>query len=669
MSIANTFERGTLNLAEQEALFRSAMAEEVVKATAHVTAPIDAVQQTPAFHKVMAAANRIVARVAPDAPGIEARHLEAEIDGSWSVSERALLERTLAIFVTPASVTPSDADAALEALGTPKNAGTLREARSHILRGRAEAHLRAPLLDAEPIRSSGKGIAALLDDELVAQSRTIQRVPAHAVCSTVPDAPLPAAAAPVMQAPPTTEFASKTASMADPKDQDEFACDFARRSTLRFSEIIDPTLESIRFEYKLKPDNGQRHAIAERFAWITGDKRLCDYGPADIERYRSMMMRIPTTIRPGRLYKSGLMATPFDAALFPANLTKDVRSDRTINRDLSVLQGFSKYLSRTHWKSKFPRMIEMNFLDYAVTIKENLDDFGGLEPDRMPWTPDHLKAMYSLSLWQGGGEACKRLHPVAPFKVYQDAAFWVPLIGIYTGLSREEVCGLEVRDFYFDYEVPYLWVRNNMTKSHDGENPGGLKRYSRARAMPLHPQLLRLGLAEYVQAVAQEGLQSFNGTVPIFPELYSKEAKHHATGENVPAFGGRRFYAIAWRYIADATHAITPLPETRDGKKADFHSQRTYNQSVLASVVVSQALLDRHMGHALQGVGPSKYNKRPQALGIEEELRERLDMLIREMPNVSDHIPRPSKVNQLPLKLRSRVGSAPGRDAQRKYCA
>jgi hypothetical protein len=123
--------------------------------------------------------------------------------------------------------------------------------------------------------------------------------------------------------------------------------------------------------------------------------------------------------------------------------------------------------------------------------------------------------------------------------------------------------------------------------------------------MPLHPELLRLGLAEYVEAVAREGLLSFNGTVPIFPELYSKEAKHHATVELVPAFGGRLFYAIAWRSIADGTHAIIPLPETQDGKKADFHSQRTYNQSVLASVVVSQALLDRH-GHTLQGVGPSK---------------------------------------------------------------
>jgi hypothetical protein len=101
----------------------------------------------------------------------------------------------------------------------------------------------------------------------------------------------------------------------DTDDRDEVACHFAKRSTLRFSEIIEATLESMRFESNWKPDNGQRRAIAERFAWITSDKMPCDYGPADIERYRSKMMMIPTTIRPGKLNKSGLMAAPFDETL------------------------------------------------------------------------------------------------------------------------------------------------------------------------------------------------------------------------------------------------------------------------------------------------------------------------------------------------------------------
>ena len=195
-----------------------------------------------------------------------------------------------------------------------------------------------------------------------------------------------------------------------------------------------------------------------------------------------------------------------------------------------------------------------------------------------------------------------------------------------------------------------------------------LKTKARARVMPLHPELLELGLQDYAETIAKEQQHEVGSCTPIFPELWCKEAKYRGDGKKVPSFGGRRFYSIAWRYCADATHGVLPLPETSDGKKADFHSQRTYNHSVLASPTVAQKILDMHMGHASQGTGQKKYNRRALALGQIKELEERLDVMVREMPNVTSHIPRQSKVNLLHLRKRSRVGSAPGRDAQRKFC-
>ena len=58
----------------------------------------------------------------------------------------------------------------------------------------------------------------------------------------------------------------------------------------------------------------------------------------------------------------------------------------------------------------------------------------------------------------------------------------------------------------------------------------------------------------------------------------------------------------------------------------------------------------------------------PNLTPVPETHRERLKMLEREMPNVTAHVPRPSSVKLLPLNRRSRVGSAPGRDAQKKFC-
>lgn len=143
-----------------------------------------------------------------------------------------------------------------------------------------------------------------------------------------------------------------------------------------------------------------------------------------------------------------------------------------------------------------------------------------------------------------------------------------------------------------------------MTRSQDGTTKAGLKRKARYRIMPLHPELLRLGIQRFVEAMDEAG------HAMIFPELYLPEAKHVRAGNNAgvtdrpkkaEAFGGRRFFAISWCFLMDATHSIMPLPETLDGKKADFHSQRTCNNSVLASPEISQTIIDKHMGHAYEG--------------------------------------------------------------------
>ena len=68
--------------------------------------------------------------------------------------------------------------------------------------------------------------------------------------------------------------------------------------------------------------------------------------------------------------------------------------------------------------------------------------------------------------------------------MWQDAAYWVPLIMAYTFVAREEACGLECADFVFDLETPYIVIRANMTRSKGGETPGGLKRSARLRMTP-----------------------------------------------------------------------------------------------------------------------------------------------------------------------------------------
>lgn len=638
MLIDTKIERGTLTLGEQEALFRQGLADELARATAHVTAPIGASQSDPKHHKVMAAAYRAVARVPHDAKSLEPGVLETETNDSWSKTDIDLLVKTLRWLVTPMSVSRTDAKDALGEFAGPANEGAIREARSHILRGFAEAQDRAALISHPEVQRTCRGVLALLDDEVVARAKS----EALAGQSDIPR----------LQAKgPEGDGAARSSAYATSTD-------------LRFSEIIATTLGALQRRHKWTQDNGQRLAIAERFAWLTGDLVLTDYNEGHIQDFVDRLQMIPTDFRWGKLDKSGAMAIPYDPAAIPVVTDGKMRSPRTINRDLSTMQRMSEQLAKTHWSSPYHKDLQMDFLAFSIAVEDDPSD-----PKRMPWTPEHLKTLYSLPLWQGGGSQGNRIKLGRRPRIFQDASYWVPLIGTYTGLAREEACGLEIDDFNFDCEVPYLLVQANMTRSKDGLKPGGLKRKSRNRVMPLHPQLLELGLEAYVGATAKECGHAPGMVAPIFPELYSDDAKFSSDGEIAPARGGRRFYAIAWRFLMDGTHAINPLPKTRGGKKADFHSQRTYNQSVLASPDVSQTILDKHMGHAFKGTGPRSYNRRALALGEIRELRERLDVLVREMPNVTEHVPRPEGVELLHIRHRSRVGSAIGRNAIARFCA
>lgn len=645
MHVAARIERGTLTIEEQRALFRQGLEEELCHATRHVTAQKRPEIDEAAYSRIAVAAYTIVGSVPHDTPALSADLIESHIDDSWSDAERRFLINMLRLYVTPMTVSRSNAADALAPLGTPINDGTLAEARWNIIRGRIEAHKRAPLVDHPLFADHDVPAAYLMDDDLVRQARRVT----------------PIASRPT----PVEQGAEPTASAAAPPADTGY---FIGTTDVRFSEQLEEMLETMILNKKYKPDRGQRRRVLETFAWITGDKHLSDYGPDDRTLFVKKMKNIPNTVRFGELGKTGPMARPFVEAVFVEPSAETQRSDRTINRDLTILAAAEDVLHETYWRPRYNGGRVVNFLKSWTKIE---DDFA--DPKRVPWTPSHLQTMYSLPLWQGGGGPTNRLKAIAPTKVYQDAAYWLPLFGTYTGVAREEGAGFEVIDFNFECDVPFVMVQANMTRSKDGKTKAGLKRKARHRVMPLHPELLRLGIRPFVEAMNAEG------HTMIFPELYLPEAKYDRPGNQMAdatdrpkkaeAFGGRRFYAISWCFLMDATHAVMPLPETSDGKKADFHSQRTYNESVLASPEVSQTIIDRHMGHAQQGTGPRRYLRRELALGEVRELQERLDVMIKQMPVVTDHVPVQETVILLPLIERSRVGSAPGRNAKHKFCA
>jgi hypothetical protein len=271
---------------------------------------------------------------------------------------------------------------------------------------------------------------------------------------------------------------------------------FMARDERRFSDIIDDVVTTMRHEGQWSGDAGQQRRIMCTFAWITGNKRLCDYDHLDVDVFRRGLERLPVTFRFGTIEK-GAMSRPYTEVIAELpDVTKTTRrTTKTTNRDLSTMSTVAKHLAKTAWRPAIPNTIVLDFAEATVKGTRRTEE----TDTRPPWTRVHLAVLFSSPLYTGGGRHLHRLRPVDAPQVYHDAAYFAPLLWYYSHTCREEICGLRVDEVDIDHAIPHFKIQDNDLRGRDGELAGE-KRVARKRALPLHNEILRLGFADYVRA-------------------------------------------------------------------------------------------------------------------------------------------------------------------------
>lgn len=590
--------RGYLTASEALMVFKQYLNDELGLATAARFDGGEIDQRTP---RVFEAVYRIAARLDPTSTTLPPDLLEAHTQGFSEEDRRAVV--LMLKVVAPLTTARKEAAAALTLINAPINSATIRDGGVQILLAKAEAQARAGLMGHPSATLAGDHLIRLIDHDAVAAMRSESWSPTATPMPEATDSP------------------------------------YLSIDTRRFSEVIEPTIAAIQRSGDWNEDVKQRRTAMRAFCWVTGDKRLCDYRPEDAELFAQTLEHLPRSFRWGNP-EAGAMSRPFAEVIaeIPRAEGSDRRNVRTLNRDLTTMSRVARQLGKVAWKPKLGGAPVMKFNDFTASVKEDVND-----PDRMPWTEANLRTAFSSPIYTGGGGVSKRLKRMLNGgTIWHDAAYWVPLLMAYTFVAREEACGLECDDFVFDVETPYIIVRANMTRSKDGETPGGLKRNARFRMIPLHPDLLRLGLRSYVEKIAADGHPM------AFPELYQPD---HAKQ------GGTRFYASAGRYVLAYVDEIEPLLRTRRGKRADLHSMRTAGASALEDSDAKQLQVDDILGHTREGMGPRKYSRAWYSKGGDVILAKRLQLMIDVMPNVTSHL-QPAPVRLLTLAERSRTGSA-----------
>lgn len=175
---------------------------------------------------------------------------------------------------------------------------------------------------------------------------------------------------------------------------------------------------------------------------------------------------------------------------------------------------------------------------------------------RRPWKDEELHQLFSQPLFQsyevppegrtGGGPA----------------AYWIPIIGLYTGARIGELAQLMVSDITEEDGIPVIRIT-------DGEGQK-VKTSASRRFIPVHSELIRLGLLEYA-----EDIQRDDPTGSLWPHLNQKTLSS--------------WFSKFRRGVG------------LDGEWLDFHSLRHTVRTRLAKAQVQEQLMDAITGHETGG--------------------------------------------------------------------
>jgi integrase len=116
-------------------------------------------------------------------------------------------------------------------------------------------------------------------------------------------------------------------------------------------------------------------------------------------------------------------------------------------------------------------------------------------PSRDPWQVDELKLLFGSPVFTS------RARPVGG---RGEAAFWLPLLALFTGARLGELAPLTPADISTDASTGIAVI----TIKEDLEQGRTLKTLVSRRAIPVHPELVRIGFLEFVDDVRSGGKEA-----------------------------------------------------------------------------------------------------------------------------------------------------------------
>ena len=298
----------------------------------------------------------------------------------------------------------------------------------------------------------------------------------------------------------------------------------------------------------------------ELFVEIMGDLDVAKIDRKIMSEFKDTLLAMPPNHRKNRKYRN--LSIPEILALKP----EKTLAPKTIN---ILVQRIGSVLD---YAVKRGDMLANPALGLKIPIKTRPSE------QKAEYTKGDLAKLFSSEVYTERGHK----YP---------CRFWAPLIGVYSGCRIEEICQLHLEDIRQESNV---WIFDINAK---GEKK--LKNMASARLVPIHPQLIELGLLNFVNTLKEAR------ETRLFPELNNRQHgkySHHVS-----------------RWFSDYKEKCG----IEKGKT--FHSLRHTFITHLKYKEINETMMKEVAGHTVSGETFGRYGKRYPVDLLFSEVIEKVD--------------------------------------------
>ncbi len=305
----------------------------------------------------------------------------------------------------------------------------------------------------------------------------------------------------------------------------------------------------------------------ELFLQIARDKPIDVYERLDFRHFRDTLQKLP----PRFSRRKDLQDKTIDEIASMSH--EECLKEKTINAYILDVSAFFNWL------------VQEGHLDknhaQGLSLKETQNEIDA----RNSFTLDDLRKIFQS----------ERL--TAYKKSETPAKFWVPWIGLYTGMRLEEICQLHCTDIY---QLDSIWVIDvNENQGKDGEKTKNTKSFSANRVIPIHQKLIDLGFLDYLKKTKEKHERLFPDLSPI---------------------GDRKQYGkMLGKFFGNFVRGLGI-----EGKKS-FHSLRHTFSDFYKKKMLHNTIFEQIFGHTHERLATRRYGERFSPQQCYEELIAILD--------------------------------------------